>query len=130
MKKIRTFSFFILSTSFFLMNFVKAAGLVPEGEEPLGWCQFFAMIQRIINFLLYYISLPFAILAFVYAGFLFMFSGGNTGDIEKAENIFKQVVTGLFIAFAAWVLINFIINWLAPNFSNVAGSSWFNLKCD
>ncbi len=131
MRKIKAFLFSLPAfLPFITAGFVKAAGLVPEGDEPLGWCKFFQMIQNIINFLLYYISLPLAVLAFLYAGFLFMFSGGQENDIAKAKDIFRQVVTGLLIAFASWLIINFIITWLAPNFTNVAGSSWFNLKCD
>ncbi len=114
----------------FYFKALGAEGLVPSGDDPLGWCDLFLMIQTIINFLLYDIAIPFAVLAIAYAGFIYLFSGGEKNDIEKAKNIFRQVFTGLLIAFAAWLMVDFIINWLAPDFGAKTGSTWYQLQCD
>jgi len=69
------------------------------------------MAQRIINFLLY-MSVAIAAAAFAMAGFKYVTARGNVGQIESAHKIFTNVLVGLLIALAAWLVINTVTSGL------------------
>jgi len=59
---------------------------------------------------LIFISIPIATLLFSYAGFLYVTAGGNTGKIQKAHDIFKDVAVGFLIVLSAWLIVNTIVS--------------------
>jgi len=73
------------------------------------------LISNVINFILKGIAVPLAAIAFAYAGWLYLTAGGNPGQIQKAHDIFKGVAIGLFIALAAWLIINAILEVLVKD---------------
>lgn len=77
-------------------------------KENCGYSEAIAMIQGIIDFLLYVLAMPIAAVMFAYAGFIYMKSGG--ADKAKAKTIFWNVFIGLAIALAAWLIVNTVIN--------------------
>ncbi len=89
---------------------VFAASLIPCGgpEHPCNIDCFFLMIKNIINFLLLQIATPLAVIAFIVAGFMFLM-GGSEKTISRGKAIFRQVVTGLVLAFGAWLIIDTIL---------------------
>lgn len=96
---------------------VSSAGLVPCGgtsstgakEDPCNYKHLIALANNIIDFLIR-ASVVIALLLFTYAGFLLVFSGGDVGARSKAMAIFWNVVKGLVIALAAWLIIETILN--------------------
>src|SRR3990172_8704609 len=114
MKKI--FKTLIFVAILFLPVFSFAAGLVPPcGEDPVtkeciwGWDQLMILIANVIDFLIFYLSLPIAAIVFAYSGWLFMTSGDNPGKRDQAKSIFWKVGLGLVIAMAAWLIVNTIL---------------------
>ena len=90
-----------------------AAGIVPScNNGPCGYTDLITMANNIISFLVLDISVPIATIAFVYAGFLYITSGGNEGQISKAHEIFKKVLIGFIIAASAWLLVHMILTTL------------------
>lgn len=83
--------------------------------ENCGWNELILQIQKIISFLLFDLAIPLAAIVFTYAGFKFMTSGGNPGEITKAKGMFLNVLIGLAIALAAWLIINTILTTLLAN---------------
>ena len=67
------------------------------------------LIKNIINFLLFYLALPAATLAFIYAGWLYLSSGDKAAQRAKAKSVFLNVVYGLIIAAAAWLIVSAIL---------------------
>ena len=67
------------------------------------------MGNNIINFLLYYLAAPIAVLMFMWAGFIFIFHSDNPGEISKAKGIFRNVVVGFVLALAAFLVIKLIL---------------------
>ncbi len=117
MKNFKTFILTsILVSALFLASapfFAIAAGLLPCGtsEHPNTPCSvacFYVLISNIINFLLFYISLPLSATAFMVAG-IYLVMGGSEKAITTGKEIFKATLIGIFIAFGAWVLIDFIL---------------------
>lgn len=92
-----------------------AAGLVPcggTGEPECDFYQFMDLINKVISFLIFDISMPVAAVLFTYAGFLLMSSGDNPGKRKNAKNIFIGVGIGLVIAMVAWLLVQVILSTL------------------
>lgn len=101
-------------------------GLVPCGQdyncdkiidstEACGFSDLMIMINGIINFLLFNVSIPLAAILFAWAGFTFVTAAGNESKISKAKEIFGAVLYGLLIAFLAWLIINTVLDALGLN---------------
>jgi hypothetical protein len=95
----------------------RASGLVPCGNGEFSNaatdCKFDDIIKLVktgMNFLLFVLAVPISAIMFAYAGWLYMSSGmGGEGNIKKAHEVFSNVVLGLSIALAAWLIVNAII---------------------
>ncbi|MFA5831178.1 MAG: hypothetical protein WC878_05105 [Candidatus Paceibacterota bacterium] len=126
-------SFFVIfmivcavSTSFFFFAKdvrAQSAGdsgqLVPCGnqEDPSAAqdCQFnhfIELVQRVMNFLLFVVAVPFAAISFAWAGWLYLSAAGNESKVKEAHQIFGAVALGLCIALAAWLIVHAIIKGL------------------
>ncbi|HVS79598.1 MAG TPA: pilin [Candidatus Paceibacterota bacterium] len=70
-------------------------------------CDFADFEQLAMNLMYYmvYISVPLAAVAFAYAGFLYITSGGNPGQASRARKIFTNVGIGFVVILAAWLLV-------------------------
>ncbi|MFA6050611.1 MAG: hypothetical protein WC761_05435 [Candidatus Paceibacterota bacterium] len=87
------------------------AQLVPCGTsttQPCTWADFVKLANNIVNFLVF-VSSMLAVLAFCYAGFLYITAGGDGGKVEQAHHIFKMVVTGMLFILCGWLLIATIL---------------------
>ncbi len=94
----------------FLPTLTFAAGIVPDcNNGPCGYSDLIVMANSIITFLVLNISVPIAAIAFVYAGFLYITSAGDEGQISKAHDIFRKVIIGFIIAAGAWLIVHFIL---------------------
>jgi hypothetical protein len=78
-------------------------------KEDCGWVQLVELINRVISFLLYLVTIL-AVLTFMYAGFLLMTSGGSESKAKEAKDLFFKVVVGLIFAYGAWILVYFILS--------------------
>lgn len=63
--------------------------------------------KRIIDFLIL-LSIPLATIAFAYAGYLFLTSAGNPGQVSDAKKIFGKVLWGFFFVLTAWLIVRTI----------------------
>lgn len=85
-----------------------AGGLVTCSGIDCGTCEFVALLNNIIDFLIT-IMASIAALLIMWAGFLLVSAGGDTGQISKAKGIFTNVVVGLAIMLAAWLIVDTIM---------------------
>jgi len=86
-------------------------------------CDYNALVNGINNLVKYFIYLAhfFAIAMFMYAGFLYMFAGDKSSNVEQAKRIFKNIGIGLFFVYAAWLLVYSLLTYLIdPAFVNEA----------
>ena len=79
-------------------------------SDPCTFAHLMELVHRIIRFLLFSVAMPLAAIAFVYAGFLFMFHGDNEAKRSQAKKIFLNVLIGLIIALAAWLIVTLILD--------------------
>ncbi len=104
------------------------SGIIPCGNTPPGAtleqinaeaCDFNDFLQlgkNIINYLVL-LSIPLAAIAFAWAGFLYITSGGSEGKIGKAKDIFWKVMWGFIFILTAWLIVYSITKFLDPGFS-------------
>ena len=65
-------------------------------------------ILNVLNFALTFLGLI-AVAFIVYAGFLYVTSGGDDGNMEKAKKIILYAVIGILVILAAFALVNTVI---------------------
>jgi hypothetical protein len=98
-------------------NTVDAASHKVSKANECGFDDLIVLAQNIINYLIFYIAAPIAALMFAYAGFLMLTNNGNESKVTQAKHIFGYVFAGLVVALAAWLLVNFILD-----FFGIAGA--------
>lgn len=91
----------------------------PSGfTAGLGDCHFDDLIRLGVNIMNFLIVLSTAVAAIViaYAGFLYLSSAGDEGNVKKAKGMLTKVAIGFFFLIAAWVIVNeIIVALLDPN---------------
>lgn len=103
-------------------------GLMPACPATgCSFTEFMLLIDKVIRFLLFTISIPLAALCFTYAGFLYLFTG-FVDQKKKALSIFKNVGIGLVIALAAWIIIKFVMSGLGYNTQGGNFPEFYNKK--
>lgn len=93
-----------------------AAGVT---TDACGWVDVVNQISVVINFLIFKIAAPLGAIMFAYAGFLYITNGGNESKIKQAHDMFLYVFIGLVVALAAWLTMNFVLEFFLG-----AGSSF------
>lgn len=94
-------------------------------------CQFFELIGRVINFLLFYALPPLAVVAFLAAGILFLFSGDDPNKRTKGRKVLWVTVSGILIAFAGWLIINTILDQLVNKNAGIIWMPWNEIpRCE
>ncbi|MDD3778020.1 MAG: Ig-like domain-containing protein [Patescibacteria group bacterium] len=67
------------------------------------------IVGRIINFVLSFLGII-SLGLIIYAGFLWMTSGGEEEKVRRAQSILKNAIIGLVIILSAWGITTFIIS--------------------
>ncbi len=113
LKKIKQFSFFILVSMLFPLVSA-AANLVPCGTSadptPCNFNALMELINRVIKFILFDLTIPLAAIIFAYAGFILLTGGSSEEKRSKAKSIFGNVFFGLVIALAAWLIVETVLH--------------------
>lgn len=91
-------------------------GLVSCGNTnqngDLDECDFndlIVTINRVINFLIFYIAFPIVALVAAWAGIKLLTSGGDPGAKKSAKEMMKKVIIGLVIALLCWIIVKLIL---------------------
>ncbi|HXK38082.1 MAG TPA: hypothetical protein VJ579_03370 [Candidatus Paceibacterota bacterium] len=123
----------LISLLFLLPVFVTAQGKTASGMVPCGYsvngepvadaqqCDFIDLmnlIQSTLNFVIYQLATPIAVLMFAYAGAKLVWSGGDTGAEKSARAIFKNTLIGYAVMLSAFLIVKLVFSLLFPdNFS-------------
>ena len=107
------------------------AGLVPCGntpDDPCTFCDFFVLINNIIQFVMIKIVPFVAVAMLVFGGVMFFFAGANPNALQTAKGIITSVVIGLVIIFCAWVIVNTVITKIGI-VESPSILQWYNIEC-
>lgn len=106
---------------------VVAAGLVPcgggeeAGESMCDTSFVGAFANGLIKFLISLLGVI-AVIVLVYAGFRMVVSAGNEAEWTKAKELFTNVVIGIVIILAAWLIVDTIMRVLTGKGLEVWGT--------
>jgi len=93
--------------------FGKGGGILPSCPDTgCGFNDLMKAINNVITFLIFTIATPLAALGIMYAGWLYLSSGGSEENVTKAKHILKNIVLGYVIALAAWLIVHTILSTL------------------
>ena len=87
-----------------------------------GFADLITLIGRVIEYI-FILIIPIAAIVFAYAGFLYLTSGGDPGKKTAAKKAMTNVVIGIVIVMAAWLVVRTIVVSLGV----APGASWFFL---
>ena len=122
----------------------KVNGEICTGEEKFircQFCHFFVMLDETIDFVLFKLVPPIAILMLVIGGVMFMFAhlggaeilpGGGAGGpkmLGQAKKLVTSVVIGLIIIFAAWIIIDLFFSLIGVAEWTGLQEGWFTINC-
>jgi hypothetical protein len=110
--KVASLLFFLI----LIIPFISQAALVTCGNPGQPKCDFDAaigMINGIIKWIISMAGVLFTI-AFIYGGFLWMTSGGDSSKKSKAKAVLFSSLKGFVIILTAWLIIYTILNTLIP----------------
>lgn len=105
-------------------------GLVPCGTVtcPCQLCDFFVMFDRIVDFVLFSIVPPIAVLMLVISGMMFFLAKGDPSALNKAKAVLTATLMGLAIIFSAFLFINLFFNLIGVN-EWTGLQEWFKYPC-
>jgi hypothetical protein len=95
-----------------------------------GLCDFLGLTDAIARFLLALIG-SVAFFMFIYGGFSFILSSGNSEKVESSKKILVNAVIGIAIVLLAWEIVNVVIGLLAGQSigaaANIFGKPWWEV---
>lgn len=118
-----------------------AGGIVPCGRErddavtpefencPCRLCHLFILIDRIVDFTLFKIIAPLAVLMIVIGGAIFLTASGNPERISAGKRLMTNTVIGILIIFAAWLIINTILMFIGVADWTGLKTGWWKIEC-
>lgn len=64
------------------------------------------------------------------SGVLFLTSGGSQKNIDRAKDIFKNLIIGLIIIYVSWLAVGTLIKTIARTTGDFEPQSWNSFKCN
>ncbi len=101
---------FLVLLAIFVPSYALAA-IVPcggSGQQACNFDFFITLIKNIVNFLIFKLAVPLAAISFAIAGVMILTAGGNESQVTRAKEIFWDVLIGLVVALAAWLIVSAI----------------------
>jgi hypothetical protein len=91
-------------------KFLDAGGhqIMKYGE--CNYADLLRAVSRITTFAVEDIALPFSIIVIIYAGWLYLTSGGGQAQLDKAHGMFVKIAWGILWILAAWLIVSLITN--------------------
>lgn len=138
-KKFFLIFFLIFITILFIPDFAFAqecgTGMVPcggPGCTPCTLCDFFLMIQRVINYALTRIVPAITALMIVIAGAMMVsaYAGQSGPDvISRVKKFLGSLIIGLLVVYLAWVIVNMFL--MSIGVAEWTGlRNWWEIQCE
>ena len=84
---------------------------IGDVAKNCGICQLAQLVTNLLNFAIYGAVIAAAVL-FAWTGFRFLTSRDNSGALTAAKKMFWNVILGLVIVLAAWLIVNTIMSFM------------------
>lgn len=97
---------------------------------PCSICHVFIIIHDAVNFFIFSIVLPVAVLMIVIGGILYLVGGTNPGYITWANSILYNTFLGLFIIFGAFIIVGTFLSLIGvAEWTGLGTDKWFSINC-
>jgi hypothetical protein len=104
----------------------KGVSVIGDSQTcPLGWGAVINVVNNIISFLITIAIVFVAPVMIAYAGFLYVWNPMNPSGIAKAKSMLTNIVVGIVVALAAWMIVDAVMAVLY-NPTDIK-STWSNL---
>jgi len=107
--------------------FAQTVQLVVCEGDTCNACNLVKLANNVIKFLIV-LSILLAAILFMYAGFLFVTSGGNESQLKKGKEMFKNVFIGIIIVLTGFLIVDTVMKTLAGD-SLMGGGPWNQIQC-
>lgn len=94
--------------------------------QNYGTCEIVVLANNVLRFVIGLISL-FATIIFVYAGYLLVASRGDVSQMQRAKEMFTNVLIGLVIMLSAFLIVNTVMSILVGSDSSLV--NWSTIEC-
>jgi len=126
-KKIISFSIllFVLVFSFYAHGVLaQSAGIVPVKGKSDGSYGLNDFVQLGINVAQWILGISgsLALLFFIYGGFTFLISGGNSTQVDKGKKILSGAIIGLVLVFTSYMIIQFAMKAIGLQWSGTTSA--------
>jgi hypothetical protein len=91
-----------------------------------GMCALLQTVQRVFEWIMSLVFIG-ATGILVYNGVLFYFTQGQPANVKKILDNIKNVVIGIIIVMASFIIVNTILNWFAAPGAPI--QFWNNIQC-
>ena len=123
-------------------------GLVPCGRRaddasttvdesaPCSLCHFFILIDVVVDFALFKLAPPLALLMLIIGGGMFMLSAGNPQTVTTGKKIIESVLIGIVIIYGAYLFIGLFLQsiglaaWTTDIYHTWWDNGMFNIDCE
>ncbi len=110
-------AFFVVGTALFLPSLAHATGIpffgpIVQGASQTCAGNFSGLLQVVSNALAFLLTMAIVFIAplmIAYAGFLMVFEPASPGGHNKARTLLINVVEGIVIALASWLIVNMVL---------------------
>jgi len=125
---------------FLIAGQASAQGLIPCGQREdnpsttvdesadCTLCHFFILIDRIIDFILFKLAPPLALLMLIIGGGMFMLAAGNPQTVSTGRKTITYALVGIIIIYGAYFLVGLFLQsiGLADWTTDIYHSWWEN----
>ncbi len=118
---------FLLSLWLLGVPIISFAQIVPCSGPDCKLCHIFVLFGNLINFALFTIVPPLAVLALVAGGLMFYFSVGDPSRTTTAKNLIKSTITGILVVYFAGLIVGLIF--VATGAADWERWWWGNISC-
>ena len=96
-----------------------------QGKGPCTVCDGLKVTANVVDFLVGF-AIGLSALMVAYGAILIMVSGANEGMYSKGKKTITWALIGVAVALGGWILVNTVINILAPNTDFLP---WSEIEC-
>ncbi|MEI7452365.1 MAG: pilin [Candidatus Falkowbacteria bacterium] len=117
-KKIVAFSILVFSLFFFLAAsnaMAQSGGIIPDGgKKQTGNYELNDFVRLGLNVSQWILGITgsLALLFFVYGGFTFLISAGDSSKVDEGKKIISGAIIGLILVFSSYMIIQFAMKTL------------------
>ena len=106
-----------------------------DESAPCTLCHFFILIMKVVNFILFKLAAPLALLMLIIGGAMFMLAAGNPNTITQARKLISSVLIGIVVIYGAYFAVGLVLQTigLAQWASDIYDDWWngvFTIGCE